>query len=449
MKRIIKWKKWAVVIPVLMAAIILALTPAAVMADNEATTVTDSTTSMPDGLAIVAPVAARVGQEISMTVFLRSNQEPFPGAGVWAFTREQAEIMRQEMNAASADGTVTASAEAKDYEALANIHGTFLGRTDERGKLYHAFSEKSTYVLGAFQRGLVPGFTHIRIGETPRALAIRAPQSAKVGEEVTMTVYQRGTEQPVGEAGIWAITRDNAEALKQDMAILREDTSTAAEDKDYESLVSIHGTFLGWTDDNGNLSHTFEEEGGYLLVAVKRGYIPGHAAIRIGETIKALGIRAPYKALVGEEVTMTVFQRGTAEAVEGAGVWAISPDKFEIMRQEMAALRENADVAAAETDYESLANIYGTLLGRTDENGNLSHTFEEEGGYLLVAVKRGYIPGFAPIRIITRPDTDALRSDGVSDNSTDNALSLQSLSSVYQRAKRYTGRISSVSTQIY
>jgi hypothetical protein len=169
-----------------------------------------------------------------------------------------------------------------DYEALVDIRGTFLGRTGEDGKLWHTFTEASHYVLVAVKKWYLPGFTSINVRGILRALAIEAPRRAPVGEEVTMTVLQRGTEEPVEGAGIWALTRDNAEVLREEMKELKEDTSIAAEDKDYEALVDIRGTFLGRTDEDGELSHTFTEAGGYLLAAVKRGYFPGFAPIGIG-----------------------------------------------------------------------------------------------------------------------------------------------------------------------
>jgi hypothetical protein len=115
---------------------------------------------------------------------------------------------------------------------------------------------------------------------------------------------------------------------------------------------------------------------------------------------------------VGEEVTMTVFQRLTGEPVEGAGVWALSRDGLEMLKQEMSALREDSSIAPEEKDYEAVVSLYGTFLGRTDEEGQLTHAFSQPGGYLLVAAKKGYIPGFTPIFIkelaaVTPPEENA------------------------------------------
>ena len=96
-----------------------------------------------------------------------------------------------------------------------------------------------------------------------------------------MSVFQRGTQEPVGNAGIWALTRDEVEVLKEEMVAFREDSSLAAEEKDYEALISVHGTFLGRTNEGGQLTHVFIEAGGYLLVTVKKGYVPGFTPIGI------------------------------------------------------------------------------------------------------------------------------------------------------------------------
>ncbi len=440
MKKMKSWKKWSVIIPVLMAAILLTSSPMSAMAQAEEDLTTDTDSPWRGALAIIAPWKAPVGQEISMRVFLRENQEPFAGAGVWALTRDEAEAAKAEIAALNNDTSI--ATEEKDYESIADIHGTFIGRTGEDGRLYHAFDEAGVYVLMAARRGYHPGFTPIRIGEGIRALAIKAPEKAMPGEEVLMTVYQRGTEETVANAGIWAVSRENVEALKADITALREDTGVSAEEMDYESVVDLHGRFLGRTDEYGQLRYIFDAEGGYLLIAVHRGYVPGRAPIRIGNPLQALTIWAPLRALVGNEVTMTVYQRGTIETVDNAGIWAITRDRVEALREDIAALNEDSSLTAEEKDYESLINMYGFFLGRTDEYGKLSHTFNEEGDYILVAVKRGYIPGFAPIRIVTLPLTvrpgakdnadtvtntraEALRRNGVQGNGLDKAPGLQ------------------------
>jgi len=260
----------------------------------------------------------------------------------------------------------------------------------------------------------------------PKAMVLDAPQKARVNETVTMTVTQRGTSTAIENAGIWAFTKERAEELHAEINAVRESSDVAAEEIDYEHLADIYGEFLGRTDGRGQLDHAFSEEGGYLLLSIKRGYIPGRAGIRIGEpTFKALAIEAPKRARVGDEVTMTVTDRRTAEPVQGAGVWALTRDKMGSLQADMKALREDAAVAAEDKDYESLMDIYGEFLGPTNGSGQVNHVFEEKGGYLLVTVKPGYFPGWTTIHILNSPDKDASENGVKPFRNSSNATSLR------------------------
>lgn len=422
MKRI---KKWITILPVLVVTAILGLSPIAAMAADEDIAAENPEYPYSGSLAIVAPRIARESQEISMRVFLRWDQEPFEGAGVWAFTRDQAEIMKEEVRKLAEDQSTPV--EQKDYEALAGIHGTFIGTTNRDGRVYYSFENKGTYLLAAVKRGYFPGFTTIQIGTMPRAMTLDAPQKARVNETVTMTVTQRGTGIPIENAGIWAFTKERAEELQAEINTIRETFNTAVEDIDYESLADIYGEFLGRTDNRGQLDHAFSEEGGYLLISIKRGYIPGRAGIRIGEpTFKALSINAPKRARVGEEVTMTVNDRTTTEPVEGAGVWALTRDKMDALQADMKSLRNNMAVSAEDKDYESLMDVYGEFLGRTNESGQVNHAFEEKGHYLLVTVKPGYFPGWTTIHIINSTrDKDVSKNDVRPSRNSGNITSLR------------------------
>ncbi|MFC1920580.1 hypothetical protein ACFLYQ_02515 [Chloroflexota bacterium] len=431
------WKKWSVIIPVMMAAILLMSAPMSALADADDDTEASTGSTVRGVLAIVAPLKARVNQEISMRVFLREDQEPLEGAGIWALTKDQAEVMREELATLNSDTSIPA--EDKDYEALADIHGTFIGHTSEDGRLYHAFEEANTYVLAAVKRTYLPGFSTIRVGEGIKALTLKAPDKALPGEEVLMTVYQRGTVDTIDNAGIWAITRENAEAMRDELTALREDTSIPGEEKDYQSIIDSYGTFLGRTDEYGNFSYVFEIEGGYLLAAVQRGYIPGFSPIRIGNPVvqlPALTIWAPLRALAGSEVTMTVYQRGTVDAIDNAGIWAITRGEAEMLKEQIGAMKADSSLGSEEKDYEALVNMYGFYIGQTDEYGQLTNVFEEEGDYILVSVKRGYIPGFSPIRIVTLPLTVTPRQS----DSTDTAQNLSAKNNQTQGMKADTLR---------
>ena len=63
-----------------------------------------------------------------------------------------------------------------------------------------------------------------------------------------------------------------------------------------------------------------------------------------------LAIVAPLATAVNTQISITVFQCSDQEPVEGAGVWLVTKEKAEILKQEIAANKENggANADAAE-----------------------------------------------------------------------------------------------------
>lgn len=230
------------------------------------------------------------------------------------------------------------------------------------------------------------------IASVPRELGIRAPQIAPVGQEVTITVYERASGNPVARAGVWAVSWEEGNTLRGEI-------DSIAEGSNYTALCNTYGEFLGWTGTDGQVKHTFQETGKYLLVAVKDGYYPGFASLTVRDVPRALGIRAPRVARVYEPVTMTVFERWTHERVEGAGVWAFRENSIDVLKDKMTELRKADEVAAQSYDYEPLIGAHGEFLGRTNQDGQLTHAFDRAGNYYLVTWKSGYLPAFAPITI--------------------------------------------------
>jgi hypothetical protein len=247
------------------------------------------------------------------------------------------------------------------------------------------------------------------------SLAIIAPWTVPAGKEFTVRAFLRGNQEPFPNAGIWAIRQNADGTLKEDLSWLREDANQTDDNLDYESILDTHGVFLGRTGRDGRLACTFDEAGRYILVAARNGYRPGFTHIGIRETVKALGIRAPKRAPAGRPVTMMVFDRVIHEPVQGAGVWAIGRDEAATLRDEIEALRKDNSTDAAETDYESIVSLYGTFLGRTDEHGKLGATFDTAGFCVLVAIKRGYLPGVTTLVVKEAPE---LQSQSVKPEST-------------------------------
>ncbi|MFC1971898.1 hypothetical protein ACFLVE_00630 [Chloroflexota bacterium] len=231
------------------------------------------------------------------------------------------------------------------------------------------------------------------------SLVILAPRMAPVGEEVSMTVFQRSTQGKVKDAAVWALTRQNADALKEQLTQLKEEGNGSLQEVDWESLVSPIGIFLGTTNGSGRLEYTFTEGGRYQLIAIKGGYFPGRTGIAIRNIRDALAIMAPRMAPVSEEVGMTVFQRSTQDAVKDAAVWALTRENADALKEKLAQLKEEGNGSTSDVDWESLVSPIGIFLGTTNGSGQLQYTFTEGGRYHLVTIKGGYAPGHAGINI--------------------------------------------------
>ncbi len=161
------------------------------------------------------------------------------------------------------------------------------------------------------------------------------------------------------------------------------------------------GIFLGYTDDKGQVIPSFDKIGRYALAAVKDNYQPGFARISIVlADQKTIGIKVPEKAEAGKPVTIVTYERNTSGPVPQAGVYALRIGEYtstapleSILKSEAASLAELEKQAAD-------VKAKGIFLGYTNENAHLVYTFEKTGHYLLVAVKTGYMPGFARTTIV-------------------------------------------------
>jgi hypothetical protein len=390
-------KKWAGVIIILLAAMVSLATVLPALAQTEGEAPGGARPIFKVGLAIVAPRMASVGEEVSMTVFNRQNQVPVNDAGIWALTKESADILNGEIDRLK-EGNAAAVQEL-DWESLLSGYGIFLGMTKGNGQLKYTFPEAGGYILMAIHPEYFQGRAFISIRTIPVALEIQAPKRSPSGEVVTMTVLQRGTGEPVNDAGIWALTRENAEALNAEITRLKDESAGSPQELDWESLAGIYGFFLGMTQGNGQLSVAFPEEGGYLLLAIKPGYFPGRAFIAIRNIPEVLMVQVPRWVEINEMFTITVLQRATGETVNDAGIWALTREGAEVYRAEMAKLKEEG-TSGQELNAEAIVSALGTFLGVTHGNGQLNHAFAEPGFYLLVAVKAGSIPGGAGIAIM-------------------------------------------------
>jgi len=230
----------------------------------------------------------------------------------------------------------------------------------------------------------------------PPTLGIRVPHSVPPNEEMTLAVFERATKEPVAEAGVWAVPSDDTGALRAEIAALRE--AAGDSDVDWQSFLDDRGTFLGPTNEEGQVSATFAVEGRYLLVAYKPGYQPAFRLMLVETLSKALGIDVPHKVDVDEEFTLTVFDRDSREPVAEAGVWAIARGNSGRIKSGLAEFRGYSNAVATVEEFEELLGDY-TYLGPTNQDGQLTHAFGEAGRYFLVTFKPGYRAAFAPVNV--------------------------------------------------
>ena len=191
---------------------------------------------------------------------------------------------------------------------------------------------------------------------------------------------------PIAGAGVWAINVSDLKTESDDAEL-------------YAEHASKRGHFIGKTNRMGKVSHRFREAGRYILVTAKEGFNPGFAKIAIKPVARALDIRAPRAARVGQLVTIQTVEKHVHMPVAGAMVYGVKVG-------DMTASTEDAELYADE------AKRKGFKIGITDSNGKVTHRFMRSGRYVLVAVKDGFIPAFDKIAIWGfRPMTEDVGSN--------------------------------------
>ncbi|MBN1189908.1 MAG: hypothetical protein JXA46_09155 [Dehalococcoidales bacterium] len=305
-------------------------------------------------LAIKAPQVAYQGEKVEIKVVELPGGEPVSGAGVWAV----------DINSAPNPASVSI--------AQSGQVGIFLGKTGNSGELQYIFHDSSTFLLTAFKDGRQPAFSWITI-QPLKAMAIKGPESAMTYQTCEFTVYEPENGNPVSRAGVWALPVNNEAVL-------------TSNEFDLVSSITANGIFLGYTGNQGKVSHAFDKAGMYMLLATHRGYKPAFGKITILE-VKELAIRAPEAVYVYQPFKLRVVEKSvlTVEIpVANAAVWAVS----------------QANTLDTLTDEKAVADC-GIFLGLTNKDGYIypNPCLKETGQYWLVAFKTGYVPGIDQITV--------------------------------------------------
>lgn len=378
-------------------------------------------------LVIRAPGAGDVGQPVTITVLAKHNYKPVAQAAVYALKTDELAITADSNNYTTV---------AADYAALAKERGIFIGYTNNEGAVTHRFSDTGRYILVAIKDGYVPGFSRITTKlAASKGLRIRIPSAAEVGEPVTITVVERYSYEPVANAAVYArkigeinvpevisvVPSDVTDTMvikavpsvapntmviravpsvPTDTMVIRAGTAPSADEVQYAVEIEESGIFIGYTNNRGQVVHRFGKTGRYVLAALKDNYAPGIAKISITlANQRMLGIKAPRTAEVGRPVTITVVERYAQEPVAKAGVYALKIGEIVSSQPVEETPQAEVDYVAEAEKTAALVREKGVSVGYTDRNGEVVHSFDETGRYLLVAIKDGYTPGFTYIAI--------------------------------------------------
>ena len=390
------------------------------------------------GLNIKAPNRAEVGSQVTLIVTERFTNKPVANASVYAkiireiavpsvttkiTTPKSVEPVSKQVGVPKATiASVISSiapvvkANAADFEAdlktaeVVQQGGILLGNTDEKGVLVYTFKDDGIYMLAAIKANYAPGFAKIAVTlAAQKKLDIKAPASSPIGQPVTITVFDRRSQDVVEKASVYAVKANlivapsvNSETRK-DIPV---ESLNATEAEPYLSIAKQKGIFLGETGKSGTVVHTFTEGSLFVLVAFKEGYTPGFSRINIlVPAQKILNIDAPEVAEVNQQFTIKVVDRASLSPVAKADVFAIKVSDIPVTAT-LSGLANNKAVAVIPLDINEIKSR-GTFLGSSDENGIVTAELSASARYRLAAVRSDYLPGFDMIAIVRSTTTNS------------------------------------------
>ena len=252
-------------------------------------------------LHIRVPGSAIVGHSFNMTVIERLSQEPVANAAIYARKIGEIGLPKPKFPPVSNNvtgvvkstkvkpakvETVTIAQETQNAEELQK-NGISLGYTNDKGELASTVNETGHYALAAIKEDYAPGFARINIVPADRkVLRIKAPEKAEVGESVTITVFERGSHQPVANVNVYALRVADVftarPAEKPTTLIMTPQPPMSAPEMSITTEeVRTKGIPLGNADDKGQVVYIFDKTESYVLAAIKDGYAPDFARINI------------------------------------------------------------------------------------------------------------------------------------------------------------------------
>ena len=185
--------------------------------------------------------------------------------------------------------------------------GVLAGYTDENGQVVFTFSSSGQYVLAAFKDGYSPAFSYITyiLPVSNKSLTLTAPAEAYAGDAVNIGAYDAGGN-ALGRVGIYSLRID---IVAQAAAVLQyaAKPDAAAREK-YGHILRERSSFMGYTDDNGQLNVKFSRTGAFMLLATRDGYLPDFAKINIKPAPVPIPIPVPLPTPVPQSDNATATE---------------------------------------------------------------------------------------------------------------------------------------------
>jgi len=270
-------------------AIVLAISGTAVAFAQDDTGVAPSNVRV---LSVDGPGSTTAGEQVVLTVTDRESGVAIEGAGVYALSRPSR--------------VISVTSVPNDYSCL------FLGKSAGDGKVSCTFSKPGGFLLIATKDGYGPSLARLVVKpDILGKLSIKAPRQAQSNETATIQVIQdRKTGEAAPDADVWAVRLplplQGTEETPSSMDVPRmKEIIKEAINGDITVLtdeLNDYAYYLGQTDSNGEVQHTFGDTGIYILLAVKDKYIPGISRISIvsGDPTAHEGLFPQFRQRLGD-----------------------------------------------------------------------------------------------------------------------------------------------------
>jgi hypothetical protein len=230
----------------------------------------------PTGALAINASADAAAQTVTLKVLEKSSGQAISGTAVYVLE------INDIKSGLSAGGNDKRLNEADVVKAK----GTLAGNSDDTGQLVYNFASAGRYAFAVFKDGFSPALTYVNctVPVSQNSLVIKAPGQATAGDSATIVTVDADGK-AVAKTAIYLVKID---ALPDMAAALQASPSAdKAFKQKYGAILREKSSFVGYTDDNGNITVKFSSSGVFMLLAVKDNYLPDFVKISIAARVTA------------------------------------------------------------------------------------------------------------------------------------------------------------------